>query len=128
MAAMLILEARTLRPPPFLELRGFACLQQGHAVEDDRQTWSQRSGCPATAMAKMAIFVASEKTMFATIIHRVFLASLVALGILRRSFDMRVMRLVSTATAEPDARMEIPMLAMANAGASFTPSPTILFS
>jgi hypothetical protein len=94
-------------------------------VPTSARTAAQISGCPANARHTIASFVTTEKAMFILIVQSVLLANLIALGILRMSFDIRVMWLVSIATAEPDTPMETPTSALANAGASFMPSPII---
>uniref|UniRef100_A0A7C9AL78 Uncharacterized protein n=1 Tax=Opuntia streptacantha TaxID=393608 RepID=A0A7C9AL78_OPUST len=66
-----------------------------------------------------------EKAIFWITFHWAFLASFMAWGIFLMSFDMRTTCPVSVASAEPETPIEIPTSAMANAGASFTPSPTI---
>lgn len=83
------------------------------------------SGCPESARARMAAFVATDSTRFSMILRRVFLPSRMASGIFRTSLDIKVMWLVSMATAEPDIPIEMPTSAVNSAGASFIPSPTI---
>ena len=63
--------------------------------------------------------------MFWRITDTVRLARPIACGSLSRLSPISAMSAVSTATAEPAAPMATPMLAVASAGASFTPSPTI---
>jgi hypothetical protein len=94
-------------------------------VPTSARTAAQISGCPANASPTIASFVITENMMFTMIVRCVLLASRTAFGILRMSFDIRVTWLVSIATAEPDTPIETPTSALANAGASFMPSPTI---
>ncbi|KAJ0523168.1 hypothetical protein HanIR_Chr10g0490781 [Helianthus annuus] len=63
--------------------------------------------------------------MFSNIFLRVFRASLTAIGIFRTSFDIKITCPVSVASADPDIPIEIPISAVAKAGASLIPSPTI---
>lgn len=60
-------------------------------VPTSARTAAQISGCPANASPTIASFVVTEKTMFTTMVRCVLLASLIAFGILRMSFDIRVM-------------------------------------
>lgn len=86
---------------------------------------AQRRGWPEKASARMAAFVMTDNATFSMIFRRVNLESLMASGILRMSLDMSVMCPVSVAIAEPAMPIEIPTSAVANAGASFMPSPTM---
>lgn len=86
---------------------------------------AQRSGWPENASPRMAAFVVTDNATFSMIFRRVVLESLMACGIRRMSLDMRVMCPVSVATAEPATPIEIPTSAVAKAGASFIPSPTM---
>ncbi len=63
--------------------------------------------------------------MFCRMLFTVRLARAIASGSLSRLSPMRAMSAVSTATAEPAAPIATPMAAVARAGASLTPSPTI---
>jgi hypothetical protein len=94
-------------------------------VPTSARTAAQISGCPESASPTIASLVITEKMMFTMIVRCVLRASWTAFGILRMSFDIRVMWLVSIATAEPDTPIETPTSALASAGASFMPSPII---
>jgi hypothetical protein len=48
-----------------------------------------------------------------------------AFGTFLRSLDIRITCPVSVASAEPEIPIEMPISAVANAGASFRPSPII---
>ncbi|CAA7407423.1 unnamed protein product [Spirodela intermedia] len=83
------------------------------------------SGCPESARARMAAFVATDNTRFSMILRRVLLPSLMASGIFRTSLDIKVMWLVSMATAEPDMPIEIPTSAVNSAVLTGWKSTTI---
>lgn len=69
-------------------------------VPTSARTAAQMSGCPASASPTIASLVITEKTMLTTIVRCVLRASWTAIGIRRMSFDIRVMWLVSIATAD----------------------------
>lgn len=86
-------------------------------------TAAQTSGCPAMANPTMAALVEIDIITFSMTFLLTFLANRAVLGILWMSFDIRMIPPVSVASAEPETPMEIPISAVASAGASFTPSP-----
>lgn len=95
-------------------------------VPTSASTAAHNKGWPARARPSIATLVTTEKIMLARTVLCVRLASRMACGILRMSFDMSVMWLVSVATADPEIPMEMPTSAVASAGASFIPSPIII--
>ena len=80
---------------------------------------------PANTPASRARTVIIAIAMFCRITLTVRLASPIASGRRSRSSPMSAMSAVSTATAEPAAPIATPISAVARAGASLTPSPTI---
>jgi hypothetical protein len=121
-----------LQHPIFFTL-AFFCLKSimlckitSKHVPTSANTAAHRRGCPAKATTSTTVFVTIDKIMLTKIVWWVHLASLTACGIFFKSFDMRLMWLVSVATADPDTPMEMPTSAVARAGASFIPSPIII--
>jgi len=117
---------RNLWPCPWLPRRSSMLLKITiKHVATSTRTASHTRGCPANAKARTPALVATEKMMFWMTLWRVLLASFMAFGIFLMSFDIRMTCPVSVASAEPDTPIEIPTSAVANAGASLTPSPTM---
>ncbi|WVZ20528.1 hypothetical protein V8G54_007850 [Vigna mungo] len=131
---------RSSEKVPYLELAdflacfGFSCKINmllritSKQVPTSVNTASQTIGYPAIANASIALLKPTEIMTFSMSFLVVFLASRMASGIFRMSFDKRIALPVSFARAEPDIPIEIPMSAVANAGASFMPSPIMAVS
>nr|GMD25730.1 NAD-dependent DNA ligase [Ipomoea batatas] len=88
-------------------------------------TAAQTKGWPDMATARIAALIVIETMTFSMIFLRTLLASLMAFGILPRSLDVRITWPVSMARAEPETPIDSPTSAVANAGASFKPSPVM---
>lgn len=94
-------------------------------VPTSARTAAHTRGWPARAKAIMASLVTMERAMFWITFHLACLEILTTFGMFRMSLDMRTTWPVCVASADPEIPIEIPTSAVARAGASFMPSPTM---
>uniref|UniRef100_A0A0A9FY53 Uncharacterized protein n=1 Tax=Arundo donax TaxID=35708 RepID=A0A0A9FY53_ARUDO len=94
-------------------------------VPPSASTATHSTGRHARASPRTAAFAPTETTTLTAMVRRVRRPSFTASETLKMSLDTSVAWLVSMAAAEPDSPMDTPTSAMASAGVSFMPSPTI---
>ena len=85
----------------------------------------QSVAVPASAMTRNAAFSTSENPMFIRMLRAAARLRRIAKGIFGSSSAISATSAVSSAASVPATPIAMPTLAVASAGASLTPSPTI---